>query len=68
MPYHNTARFSHLNGTITNQIVTGVEMHEEIGVCWGGGGKLKPLPEKLFFISALTERFTFVTSLKGLLN
>ena len=33
-----------------------------------GGGKLKPLPEKLFFIPALTERLTLVTSLKGLLH
>jgi len=35
----------HLNGTITNQIVTGVAIHEERG---GGlwGGNLKPPPRK----------------------
>ena len=52
----------HLNGTITNQIVTGVEMHKGGLGCVGGWGKLKPLPEKLFFISALSDRLTFVTS------
>jgi hypothetical protein len=51
---------AHLNGTITNQIVTGVAIHEEGGgVLWGG--KLKPPPEKLFFISAFTERLIVVT-------
>jgi hypothetical protein len=40
--------------------VTGVAIHEEGG---GGlwGGKLKPPPEKLFFISAFTERLIEVT-------
>jgi hypothetical protein len=35
--------------------VTGVAIHEGVaGVVMGG--KLKPLPEKLFFIPAYTER------------
>jgi hypothetical protein len=32
------------------------------------GEELKPLSEKLFFISAVTERLIDVTQLKGLLN